>query len=245
MSWFKGVDMRRIEHTDIISGVTSASNENYFLFDISFKDFKDIFKFDFKKNLKNWHKIYTDNVKALTNEKKIYFEYPPEYSIQDNSLRAHIYDWSKYHYFAHAGLKTYKVPLNVLILPNGGYLIHPGNARLNCMSWWEDDYRVKITITDNNTTDLIFKLREKSNYCYNFQNENDWPEIINELDLNNWSNTFIRHSILGYEIGEQHCKLKEFSQSYTIEYTEDLVIVNDKVILYTNELGEPCLNHYK
>ena len=241
MSWIE------IEHTDIISGVTSASDQNYLLFDIAVKDFKEIFKVDFKKNFKEWHTRYTGDTKKLTTKKKIYYEYPPEYTVLNDKdlLRAHIYDWSKYHYFAHAGLKTYRVPLNILTYPKGYYNIHPGNARLNCMSWWKDDYRIKITITDNNLTDLIFQIREKSKYCYNFHNKNDWPKIIDVLDLNNWKNTFIKYSSTGYEIGEHHSKLDEFYQPYNIEYTENLVIVNDKVILYTNELGEPCLNHYK
>jgi len=236
---------------DIFFKIVESSKINFYLFEVSFKDFVEITNLDFEDKLERWWEIYLNDLKKLTDKTEFEFTYEPDYEItneyHNDRVKAHIYDWSKYHYFCTAGLKTYRVPLNIVRLekPNT-FFIHPGNARTNCMSWWKDHYRVKVVVTDNNLGDLIMKFAAKSAYCYNFQNADHWFAIKDILNLDTWKNVNLKYTQKhGYELAEQHCGTDEFRQKYVITFNTECVKVNDRVIFFKTPEGKYTFNPIK
>lgn len=241
--------------------IAEATNHtNIFIFEITIKDFKKIFNTNFDLKLKYWWEIFLQDLSketTITPNTVLKYEYPPDYQIKNeitnDPVKALIYDFSKYYYFATANLQTYRVPLGVLrstTTPThygeaNTNLIHPGNARLNCMSWWKPHQKIKLLVTDLHKGELIYKLGKVSPIMYNLNNPADRKNIVSFLELEKWKDIFVRFSPFGLELGEQHCNTLEFNNSYIIRWTPHNVVVNDKRILTVDSVGQPRLIHYK
>lgn len=249
---------------DFIQNGFKLFEKNCFLFDVKYKDFAEIFELNYTRMLKDWHKNYNNKLRSLTDDKKIKFEYDKNYdglpslmireklSEEENQIekiKAHIYEFSKFHFFLTSNLKTYRIPLGVIraTYRNGrkDAMIHPGQVRLLCTDNWKDDYRVMLTVSDCDLGKYLVKLAKVSDIAYNFKNPDDWCHIIKYLNLLDWESIIMTVSNNGYELMEFHAKTKDFKKEYTIEYDGEKAIVNGKKIIFVNEEGNSELIHYK
>lgn len=237
---------------DFVKNGLDLFERNCFVFEVSNKEFVDIFKVNYQNRLKTWYKNYCDKLKKLSDQETFEFTYAKDFMIDPTSdpVKSHIYDWSKYYFFMTSGLKTYRVPLGVIkdtAIPDtpNRCMIHPGNARLNCMCKWEDDYRIRLMVSDCNLGEYITKLAKVSSVIYNFRDPNDQGDLVKYLEMYNWEAITMKVSENGYELTEMHPRTKDFNKEFTISFNYKEVIVNDKKILFVNDEGIPELIHYK
>lgn len=235
--------------SDFVKNGFNLFERNCFIFEVSYKDFIDIFKIDHKNRLKSWYDSYCQTLTKLTDQKTFKFTYEKDYIIEIDSdpVKAHLYDWSKYYFFMTSGLQSYRLPLGVVGNKHDPekFMIHPGNARLKCMCNWKDDYRVRLMVSDCNLGEYLTKLAKVSSVIYNFRNPDEHTDIVNYLEIFNWEAIMLKVGENGYELSEIHPRTKDFNKEFTISFNYKEVIVNDKKILFVNDEGLPELIHYK
>jgi len=219
----------------LIDEIQKIVDRDVLFFTISHRDFKEIFKIDYKEHFELWFDNYFTKSKGLLELDYVEYSYDASYNFKSDAdeNKRYLYDITKYHYFITNNITEYRVPLGIL-KDDEKFTIHPGNARLNCMFHWSDNAEIKIIITDY-SSECITKLKKTSKeYLSLYKDKN---KICSYLNLADWKNIFLRFTPdHGLELGEQHDALKEFSQEYKIQYYKNnCIIINDFKIMYKED----------
>jgi hypothetical protein len=224
-----------IGNTKIIDDIKNIIDKDVLLFNIKFVDFVRILNINFEYNFTSWFDRYVEQSNGLLDNNYVSYKYSPEFNFkEEDTNKKYLYDLTKYYYFLTNNIKEYRVPIGVL-KNNNNYIVHPGNARLNCMFHWDDNSLIKLLITDYQDP-IIQKLKEISSESFSFHK--DSSEVIsNYLNIESWRNVFVRFTPEhGLELGEQHDSLKEFDSAFKIEYyKDDCILVNDFKIMYKQD----------
>lgn len=234
---------------DFIKNGFDLFERNCFIFEVSHKDFVDIFNINHKNRLNHWYINYCEKLKELTDQKTFKFTYEKDFVSNPNiePVKSRIYEWSKFYFFMTSGLKTYRVPLGVVKHDPSvnKCMIHPGNVRLLSTCKWKDDYRIRLMVSDCNLGEYLTKLAKVSSVIYNFRDPKEQADIVKYLEMFDWEAICMKVTENGYELSEMHSRTKEFNKKFTIEFDYEKVIVNNKKILFIDEDGLPELIHYK
>lgn len=246
-----------VSYLKIIEDVKTCAEHDVWLFSVTFKDFKQIFKRNFEYEFQVWAERYLNglNLAGADLSNSIEYVYEKSYCFPDDDrVRQHLYDLVKYYNFITSNTQPYRIPLciqktNSIYQDDLCVMFHPGNARLHCMHHWPDDQIVKILITDYGFDNILQRLSLDCIEKYSFRHS-DPEEIATFLKLKTWKNVFFKYTPVenlhlgerpvpkyplgqtGVGLGEHHDKLPEYNKDYTIQYNINNFVVNGVKIMY-------------